>query len=200
MKYFIDPHNSLLTKNTLKTFGKHPLTGRLEEVLGQASSLKNLKDYQDMVKKIVKVTKSQRLPQTKIAIHPQEIPAIKKHKPLTEPTMWGGVCLKKVDVEKDFIQKLLVINKFGVLGFEIHKRKVETLRVLEGYCLVFYSNHDEKGWKKGQITVKLGTVGDKFHFETYDEHGIIALTDCTIEETSTNHLDDLFFIYKLSQV
>jgi hypothetical protein len=29
----------------------------------------------------------------------------------------------------------------------------------------------------------------------YDEHGILALTDCVIEEKSDNHLDDLVFVY-----
>lgn len=127
----------------------------------------------------------------------KEIKPILKNLTLTEKTPWGGVSLKRVDVYKDYIQKLLVVRRFGVLGFEYHKQKHEKLRILEGKCLVFYSNHRAKDWRKGKVSWKIGTKGDRFEFFPLDEHGMIALTDSVIEETSTNHLDDLTYIYKI---
>lgn len=131
----------------------------------------------------------------KFPIYNKEIIPISKPARLTERTAWGGVALKKVDVEKDYIQKLLVINAYGLLGFEIHKLKHEQLKILEGVCLVLYSNHADPNWKQGEVRVRLGVPGDKFEFLPKDEHGIIALTNSVIEETSTNQLDDLTYIF-----
>jgi len=140
------------------------------------------------------------LPSAKFATYETEVIPISKSAPLTEKTAWGGVALKKVDVEKNYIRKLLVIAKHGVLGFEIHKLKHEKLKILEGVCIVLFSNHANSNWKQGKISVELGATGDKFEFLPNDEHGIIALTNCVIEERSTNHLDDLVYIFKASQV
>lgn len=200
MRYFINPKNELLTKRTKKAFQKHPVTLRIDAVLKKYNSIKDARKYQSLVEEIVKAARKTSLPSTKISIHPSELEYIKHKKPLSEITMWGGVNLKIVNVFKDLIQKLLVINRHGVLGFEIHKQKNEKLKVLEGYCLVFYSNHKSLNFQKGKIDVKLATAGDRFEFKPLDEHGVIALTDCTIEETSTNHLDDLFYIFEASQV
>lgn len=130
----------------------------------------------------------------------KEIRQIQASAPLSEKTIWGGVTLKKVDVEQNFIQKLLVIKKYGVLGFEIHKKKLEKLKILEGTCIVLYSNHGKKQHSKGEITVKIASPSDRFIFHPKDEHGIIALTNCLIEETSTNHLDDVVYIFKAEQL
>ncbi len=157
-------------------------------------------EYQKILEKLIAIIKKTKTSKAKDYLYQKEIEPIKKHKPLTEPTDWGGVTLKKVDVSRDFIQKLLVIGKYGILGFEIHKKKLENLKVLEGECLVFYSNHKSPAWKKGKVTVKLASRGAKFTFQPYDEHGIIALTNCVVEETSTNHLDDLTYIFKSQQV
>lgn len=126
----------------------------------------------------------------------KELSLIQKKRPLTEFTVWGGVTLKKVDVAKDFIQKLLVINQGGVLGFEIHKKKKEHLLVLEGYCLVFWINHNGK--PNHTIAFQLAGPKDTFTFAPKDEHGILTLTKCIIQETSTNHLDDLMYIFHAS--
>lgn len=157
--------------------------------------------YNSVIKKIVSLTKNiEILPKAKFPIYDKEIIPISKSVPLTEKTPWGGVSLKKIDVEKNYIRKLLVIAKHGVLGFEIHKLKHERLKILEGVCIVLYSNHANPNWKKGKISVKLGVPRGKFEFLPNDEHGIIALTKCVIEETSTNHLDDLVYIFPALQV
>lgn len=199
MKYFFNTTNIIAT-NVKKTLKNHSYINEIAETLSLSEGISTREEFQSAIEGLIKKAQKFKMPKCKIAIHPRELPAIKKHKPLTEETPWGGVALKKVDVEKDFIQKLLVINEHGVLGFEFHKEKLEKLEVLEGYCLVLYSNHKAKGYKNGQVKVKLATAGDTFQFLPYDEHGVIALTDCTIEETSTNHLDDLFYIFKATQV
>ncbi|MCR4263668.1 MAG: hypothetical protein NUV98_03030 [Candidatus Roizmanbacteria bacterium] len=120
--------------------------------------------------------------------------------PLIEPTPWGLVSLQKVDVAKDFIQKLLVVKQHGILGFEYHEHKLEKLKVLEGIALIIYANHAASGWKEGQMKARIAAPGDIFEFKPYDEHGMIALTDAVIEETSTNYLDDLLFIFDSQQI
>lgn len=162
--------------------------------------IKNTAEYNLILRKIITIMKRYKLPKVNNLIHKREIKEIFRSAPLSEKTVWGGVTLKKVDVEKDFIQKLLVVNKLGILGFEIHNFKHEKLRILEGVCLVLYSNHHHNDWKKGRVSIKLGFINDKFEFYPKDEHGIIALTDCVIEETSTNHLDDLVYIFPSQQV
>lgn len=140
------------------------------------------------------------LQNTASTLFSKELRQINQSQPLSEKTPWGGVVLKKVDVERDFIQKLLVIQELGVLGFEIHLKKLEKLRILEGTCLVLYSNHKKNRYKKRIVTVTLAKASDRFVFHPKNEHGIIALTNCVIEETSTNHLDDLVYIFKAQQV
>ena len=158
--------------------------------------ISNENGYNETLQAIKHLTSALSIRPTTSARFTQELEMVKKHKPLTEPTPWGGVTLKKIDVEKDFIQKLLIIKKYGVLGFELHKKKKEHLKILEGYCLVFYINR--QGKKNNTITVQLGSVGDEFDFAPNDEHGILTLSDCIIEETSTNHLDDLVYIFPAS--
>ena len=156
----------------------------------------NEKDYNSTLRKVKKLTDLVKIPSFTSNLFKQELSLIQNKKPLTEPTVWGGVTLKKVDVAKDLIQKLLIIQKNGVLGFEIHKEKHEHLKVLEGYCLVFWINHNGKA--NTTISVQLAGPNDEFTFKPKDEHGILTLTNSIIEETSTNHLDDLVYIFNAS--
>lgn len=173
----------------------------ISKVVKAPGKISTKDDYQKLLENILSQTK----------MHPpksantsktfkDELSQISKGKPLTEKTLWGGVALKKVDVSKNFIQKLLVIKNHGILGFEIHKYKLEKLKILEGTCLFLYSNHESRNWRKGKVRIDKASVGDKFEFKPGDEHGIITLSDCIIEETSTNHLDDLIYIFKADQV
>lgn len=192
MNYFFD--TTSLTSRDIPTF-----VTKIKTAL-RSETIKTATQYNAMIKTIAAIAKEQKFPQKRSQLHTVELAAISAHRPLTEPTAWGGVTLKKVDVAKDFIQKLLVINQWGVLGFEIHVQKLEKLRIIEGTCLVFYSNHAAKDYTTGRITVQLAKKGDRFTFLPKDEHGILALTDTIIEETSTNHLDDLVYIYPAAQL
>lgn len=200
MTYFFNAHN-FLTKNADKYLSRKSKQSLkdLTSYIKRSKPVNKTVQYNRIVKRIVSIAKNIKiLPDAKFPIYNKEIIPISKSAPLTEKTSWGGVALKNVDVEKNYIRKLLVIAKHGVLGFEIHKLKHEKLKILEGICIVLYSNQAKGNWKQGKISVKLGATRDKFEFLPKDEHGIITLTNCVIEETSTNHLDDLVYIFKAS--
>ena len=200
MSYHLDSNN-LLTENGETIFGKESDFERsISEFIEKVGSIKTEQQYNYIIKNLVDISKKFDLPSTKSQLYEKEIAEIERKAPLTEKTAWGGVSLKKVDVDEDYIRKLLVIGKFGVLGFEIHKLKHEHLKIVEGLCLVLYSNHAENNWKSGEISIRIASEGDKFEFLPGDEHGIIALTNSVIEEQSTNHLDDLTYIFVASQV
>lgn len=199
MKYSFKSNN-ILTRKT-KLFISPKALVPLANVLKSSALIENSKDYNALIAKIINEAKKIPLKkEQKTDIFSQEIASIHSTRPLTEKTPWGGVVLKKVDVEKDYIRKLLVVKELGILGFEIHKKKLEKLTVLEGICLVLFRNGAKKTPKEREVAVKLATVGDKFVIEPNDEHGMIALTSCVIQETSTNHLDDLIFLFNSRQV
>lgn len=153
--------------------------------LDQEYKVKSEKEYNKMLRQIIVLCKKKHQYKLKTPLFNQEIKLIKAKKPLSEPTAWGGVNLKRVDVAKNYIKKLLVIRKYGILGYEFHKQKIERLKILEGYCL---------------INFKFAKPGDRFKYVPGQEHGVVALTNCVIEEQSTNNLDDLIFIFNSKQI
>lgn len=128
-----------------------------------------------------------------------EIHDINRGAPLAKAVEWGGITYKLVDVEKNKIKKLLVVKAGGTLGFEYHDFKHEKLEVLEGVCLYISSIHGSRDWKKGEVTIQIASVGDTATLLPGDEHGLIAITDCVVLETSTNHLEDLKYIFTSKQ-
>lgn len=147
-----------------------------------------------MLKKVIRIARNKYHFRLKSPLFNKEIKLIKKCQALSELTPWGGVNLKQVDVVKNHIRKLLVIKKFGILGFEYHRNKIERLKVIEGRCLMILTD------RKNKIRLRLPKPSEKFKFLPGDKHGVVALTNCVIEEQSTNHLDDLIFIYNSYQV
>jgi len=203
MSYFIFKKKIFISKNASPLF----LNDKAKEVLAQAglfvSTLSNIStayEYNKLIQNLLKILDKSNRIKVNTKIFDTEIAATSTPHPLTEKTPWGIVSLKKVNVEKDFIQKLLVIKKGGILGFEIHKKKMEKLKILEGVCLSLTSNHKAKDHINGSIKLKVVGPSDRIVLYPLDEHGIIALTDCVIEETSTNHLTDLTYIFPSKQV
>ncbi len=194
MKYYFNESEKI----TMPNAGKSPkIRGAVVRELSdhiRGKSFSSREEYLATIKGIEAIAR-RHIFYSNSHLHAKEIEAIKKGHPLTERTKWGGVSLKKVDVDNDFIKKLLVIEKFGKLGFEYHRRKHEHLEVVEGICIALYSNHKSRGWSRGKTSFRIAAKGDRFDFMPYDEHGILALTDCVIEEKSDNHLDDLVFVY-----
>ena len=133
-----------------------------------------------------------------------EITPIQKGWEFRFPTPWGGVANKDLHTEDNVhfdVRKYLVIQGKGMLGFEFHKKKRESLLVKEGLCIGIASLHGAKGWKEGHVTLTLMKPGDTCTLEPGDEHGIIALTKCVVEETATDDTGgDLYFIFPAEQV
>ena len=202
MHYFLDATGFISKKSKIHLAkNANPTFKKLASYIKTVKSITTTDQYNIFIKKVISIFRNSKLfPAKQFPVFDKEIIAISKSAPLTEKTPWGGVVLKNADVEKDYIRKLLVIGKNGVLGFEIHKLKHERLKIIEGVCMVLYSNHSNTKWQPGKIFVEMGVPEDKFKFLTNDEHGIITLTKCVIEERSTNHLDDLVYIFPASQV
>lgn len=185
------------SKNNNLTKMQQLFIEKLSQQIVDETKIVSLHDYNRIVRELVFFAKKQYRVQISTPIFSEELTTIEQKKPLTESTIWGGVTLKKVDVEKDLIEKLLVIREYGILGFEIHEKKDEKLEIIEGSCLVVHVDHINDTQK---IALNFASKGDKFHFEPGEEHGVIALTNCVIKENSTNHLDDLIYIFKASQI
>lgn len=132
----------------------------------------------------------------------KEMGPIQRQSEITKAVPWGGVSFQHVNVPENYIQKLLVIQQRGILGFELHHKKHEALEVLDGYALIFASSHDMPGWQRGQVKLTFAGVGDSFVLPPEDEHGMIALTNCIVQETSDNELEaaDLIFVFNSQQV
>jgi len=179
-----------------KSFNACPkIRSCLKTVLSANNTASTEKEFNELIRRIVIELKKEKLPNDS-SLFTKELTSINTTSPLLEKTPWGGVSIKKVDTAKNFVQKLLVIQQYGILGFEIHNRKLEKLNILEGLCILISSQHKSKLWKKGNVILILGKKGTKVTFQPGDEHGIITLTNSVIEETSTNHLDDLVYIFR----
>ena len=177
------------TKNT----DYQDFKNKLEKLIAKTKNINNEAEFDNFISAIANIANSQKFKFNNSSKFEKELALISKNGTLVEKTNWGGVALKKVDVEKDYIRKLLIVKNNGILGFEIHNQKLEKLKVLEGIFLVLYASHKKD---KNIINLKIGTKNSKFIFYPKDEHGIIALTNGIIQETSTNHLDDLVYIFK----
>jgi len=112
----------------------------------------------------------------------------------------GLVFLNEILATIQIIGAVITILGVSILSFEIHEEKYEKLKVLEGIVIMLYSNHKNPDWKEGKVSATISASGDTGDLSPFDEHGMIALTDCVVEETSTNHLDDLIFIFSSSRV
>jgi hypothetical protein len=185
---------------TLTTQPTTPFLKKLQTILVETKEITSEKSYNALITHVINLAKQYPLPKNQGSLFAKELKEGTKDYPLSESTPWGGVPLKQVNVDKDYIRKLLVVKQYGILGFEIHKQKLEKLKVLEGMCLLISSQHERKNWEKGRVSIQLGKPVDKVTLQPGDEHGIIALTNCVIEEESTNHLTDLTYIFQASQV
>ena len=84
-----------------------------------------------------------------------------------------------------YVGKILFIKQGEALSLQYHEVKEETLRVLDG----------ELELMLGRETDSLEThnlaAGAVFHVAPGTLHRMIATTDCSLLEVSTNHLDDV---------
>ena len=104
-------------------------------------------------------------------------PARFVHKP------WGH---EEIFAETDrYAGKILVVKSGESLSLQYHKKKEETLRVLNG-TIIFETGTDAAALE----SVELGP-GDVFHIPPGMIHQMEAVTDCTLIEVSTAELDDV---------
>lgn len=150
-------------------------------------------DFLGGITEIIKKYASQLTAET--PIYHQRLPRIGHHEQ-TIATDWGGVFFREASEANDHVEKYLIVKQAtdpsGVLGFEYHKKKVEKLRVEEGYALLM------KADTSGNVSLTFAGPGDTCELQPPTGHGIIPLTNTTILETSNYELDadDLLFIFK----
>lgn len=86
---------------------------------------------------------------------------------------------------KDYVGKILHINKGHKLSLQYHKIKEETIFLNSGKMLFVFEN------ELGELTEIPLAAGDAHHIPTGKKHRMIAVEDCEIFEVSTPHLDDV---------
>lgn len=86
---------------------------------------------------------------------------------------------------KDYVGKILHINKGGKLSLQFHKIKEETIYIQSGKMLFLFE--DENG-KVLEVTL---LPGQAHHIPTGRKHRMIGLEDTDVFEVSTPHLDDV---------
>lgn len=84
-----------------------------------------------------------------------------------------------------YVGKILFIRQGEALSLQYHEVKEETLRLLDG----------EMDMVTGPDVDNLGPVrmsaGSVFHVAPGELHRMVGVSDCTLLEVSTNHLDDV---------
>lgn len=82
--------------------------------------------------------------------------------------------------EDEYAGKILEVDKGARLSYQYHKRKKETMYVLEGRMKLVHEDGDIELGEGQSITLHPG-----------DKHRIEALTHLKVIEVSTSHLEDV---------
>lgn len=86
---------------------------------------------------------------------------------------------------KDYVGKILHINKGHRLSLQYHEIKEETIIVGSGRMMLQIEN------AQGQMEDVELVAGEAHHIPVGKKHRMIALEDCDVYEVSTPHLDDV---------
>lgn len=84
-----------------------------------------------------------------------------------------------------YVGKILTINAGESLSLQYHRRKDETLRVLDGVVDVLMGDSADR---LASLRLESGAV---FHVPPGTLHRMTAVTDCRLLEVSTPELDDV---------
>jgi len=84
-----------------------------------------------------------------------------------------------------YVGKILFIRAGEALSLQFHRRKDETIRILEGEMELV---HGEDG---GGLATLVMTSGSTFRISPGTLHRMVAVTDCRVLEVSTPELDDV---------
>jgi hypothetical protein len=199
MKYYLQLNDNFATEEAKQLIGDTNLTN-IKNYLSN-STFDSQESYDKFVTGLMELVSQSNIGNSLTKkVFNFELKQIEKKTPLIEKTPWGLVSIQKVIVPENHIEKYLVVKKDGVLGFEFHERKHEKLDIKEGIAMIIYADRDASGYEEGQLMAHIGTAGSVYEFMPYDEHGMVALIDSVILETSTNDLDDLIFIFNTTQI
>jgi mannose-6-phosphate isomerase len=86
---------------------------------------------------------------------------------------------------KDYVGKILHINKGHQLSLQYHNVKEETIFISKGIMDFVYEN------EAGELEHIILNEGDAHHIPVGKKHRMIAVEDCDVCEVSTPHLDDI---------
>jgi mannose-6-phosphate isomerase len=86
---------------------------------------------------------------------------------------------------KDYVGKILHINKGHQLSLQYHRIKEETIIVQSGKMLLLFEN------EKGAMTEVVLSPGQAHHIPVGRKHRMVALEDTDVYEVSTPQLDDV---------
>lgn len=105
------------------------------------------------------------------------------HSPRVVDKPWGH---EEIFAETpSYVGKILFIKRGEALSLQYHEVKEETLRVLEGSLDVML------GSDPNNLELYHLDAGAVFHVAPGTLHRMIATSDCSLLEVSTNHLDDV---------
>ena len=86
---------------------------------------------------------------------------------------------------KDYVGKILHINKGHQLSLQYHRTKEETIYLTSGKMTFLFENED------GVLQEIPMLPGDAHHVPVGKKHRMIAVEDCDIFEVSTPQLEDV---------
>lgn len=86
---------------------------------------------------------------------------------------------------KDYVGKVLHINRGHRLSLQYHRVKEETLFVARGRMTLVYEND------QGSLEEVTLSEGEAHHISVGRRHRMIAVEDTDVFEVSTSHLDDV---------
>jgi mannose-6-phosphate isomerase len=86
---------------------------------------------------------------------------------------------------KDYVGKVLHINKGHKLSLQYHRQKEETIIVQSGKMTLVFEND------QGVLEEILLSAGEAHHIPVGRKHRMIGVEDCDVFEVSTPQLDDI---------
>jgi mannose-6-phosphate isomerase len=86
---------------------------------------------------------------------------------------------------KDYVGKILHINRGHKLSLQYHRIKEETIFLAAGTMILVFEN------EQGELQEVPMSAGDAHHVPVGRKHRMIALEDCDVVEVSTPQLDDV---------
>lgn len=86
---------------------------------------------------------------------------------------------------RDYVGKILHINRGHRLSLQYHRIKEETIYVASGSMILLFEQDS------GEMVEIPLVQGESHHIPTGRKHRMIAVEDCDIFEVSTPHLDDV---------